>query len=426
MAGKKGNIPAHVKKKQFIHPGREHPLIKILEEIEDPRKPSFFSRYSLISILFMTVVGILCGATDWPKIVIISQGITDWLAEYVDMSAGIPCERTFKNVLNAINPEAMEKMLRDLASHIHEKKTQEVISFDGQTARGTADKYEDVNGIHLVSAWSADNGICLGQIKVDDKSNEITAVPMLMRSLDLQGVIITADALNTQKAIAAQAIEQEGDYLLPVKGNQPTLLEEVTLAFEEIAQEQAVARKQWEYAVAKAKEHRDKPRLQKLLNEGASNCGAFSWHSEPEKVHGRIERRSCRTIPVGDLPSKDHWKGIASLVRIDRERILRGKVTRQTVYYISSLSPKTPELIADTSREHWNVENSLHWRLDVIFRQDQSRYRNRVGARNLAVVRKIVLNALAKETSVKGGIATKQCAASCNPFYRAKIVKNLF
>lgn len=426
MAGKKGITPAHITKKQFIHPGIEHPIIKSLGEVDDPRKPSLFLRHSLTSMLFMTIVAITCGATDWPKVVIISEGLVDWLARYVDISSGIPCERTFKNVMNILNPETLEKILRDTSSKVREKVSQEVISFDGQTSRGTADKHMNVNGLHLVSAWSSDNGICLGQIKVDDKSNEITAVPVLMDSLDLKGTIVTADALNTQKAIATKAIDQGADYLLPVKGNQSTLLQEITLAFEGVASEQIIARQQWEHAIAKAKEHRDESRLQKLLTSGPSTCGAFFWQDSPEKSHGRIEIRSCTTIPVGSLPAKDNWENIASLVRIDRERTLREKTTRETIFYISSLNPSEPALIGEAAREHWGVENGLHWRLDVVFRQDKSRYRNRVGARNLAVVRKIVLNALSKETSIKGGMATKQCAASCNPSYRDKVVKNLF
>lgn len=206
MAGKKGVSPAHITKKQFIHPGIEHPIIKNLEAVDDPRKPSLFLRHPLTSILFMTTVAMICGATDWPKVVIISEGLLDWLSYYVDISAGVPCERTFKNVMNIINPEALEKILKDTSSNFREKVPQEVISFDGQTIRGTADKYMDVNGIHLVSAWSSDNGICLGQIKVDDKSNEITAVPVLMDDLDLKGTIVTADALNTQRTIAVKAI----------------------------------------------------------------------------------------------------------------------------------------------------------------------------------------------------------------------------
>ena len=424
MAGKKGIIPAHVTKKQFLHPGVEFSFIQILEEVDDPRKPSVFFRYSLTSILFMTIVSMACGATDWPKVVIMSQGMTEWLSLYVDMTNGVPCERTFKDVFNLIQPEIMEKVLQEVASQIRKKLPGEVISFDGQTERGTADKNGNTSGLHLVHAWSSENAICLGQLKVDDKSNEITAVPKLMESLDLNGTIVTADALNTQKATVKKAIAMKADYVLPVKGNHSALLEEIISAFKDLEEEQSQATKKWERAIMKARETRDKIRLQQLLLKRDFSCGASCWKEEHEKVHGRIETRSCLAISAEGLPSKNEWEGLASIARICRERTGNGKIEQSETYYITSLKPDG-EIIGKVARKHWGVE-SLHWRLDVTFKQDQSRYRNRIGARNLAIVRKLVLHALLKETSIKGGLATKQCAAACNPTYRTRVVKNLF
>ena len=154
----------------------------------------------------------------------------------------------------------------------------------------------------------------------------------------------------------------------------------LTSTFKTIKAEQAIARAHWERAITKAKEHRDEPRLQQLLALGASLCGAFVWQSEPEKSHGRIETRRCWTISAKNLPMASEWKDLATLVRIDRERISGDKTARATIYYISSLSPSSPRLIAEAIRDHWGVENGLHWRLDVVFRKDSSRYRNRVGA----------------------------------------------
>jgi predicted transposase YbfD/YdcC len=424
MAGKKGSIPSHITKKQFLHPGIELPFIQSLESVSDPRKPSLFFRYSLTSILFMTIVAMMCGSKDWPQVVIMSQGMAEWLAQYVDMTSGVPCERTFKDVFNLIRPEVMEQLLQEVAAQIREKLPQEVIGFDGQTERGTADKHDDVKGLHVVNAWSSGNSICLGQLKVDDKSNEIIAVPKLMKSLDLKGAIITTDALNTQKLTAETAIEGGADYVLPIKGNQPGLLEEIVSAFKNLDKERIDARAKWEWSVAKAREHRDEVRLQILLNDGMSNCGASFWQEDLEKSHGRITSRSCTAIAAENLPAKDEWKGFRSIARVNRERIEGDKMEQTETYYITSLEPNS-ELIGKAVRQHWGVE-SLHWRLDVTFRQDQSRYRDRVGARNLAVIRKLVLNALLKEKSVKGGIATKQCSAACNPTYRTKLIKNLF
>ncbi len=424
MAAKKGEIPAHVKTKEFSHPNAQHPIIYILEGIEDPRKPSQFFRYSLTSLLFMVIAAVICGAKDWPQIVVASQGMADWLSGYVDMSAGIPCERTFKNLFNSIKPEAMEEALRDIAALIREKIPGEVVCFDGQTERRTAEKNLSLSGIHLLNAWSADNRICIGQLKVDDKSNEITAMPELMDSLDLKNTIITADALNTQKKTVTKAIDCGADYLLPVKGNQEILLEEIVSAFKQLDIDRAKAEEHWARAILKAKEHRDDLRLQRLIQEGANACGASFWESI-EKGHGRIETRSCMAMSAKDLPSKGEWEGLNTIARICRTRKIGDKEESETTYYIGSLQPSA-ELVASVARKHWGVENNLHGRLDVVFRQDDSRYRNRVGARNLAVVRKIALNAVSKETSIKGGIATRQYAASFNPAYRDKILKNLF
>jgi predicted transposase YbfD/YdcC len=426
MAAKKGKIPEHViqKQKKNFDPKADHPIIKILNEVEDPRKPSLTFSYSLTSILFMTLMAFISGATDWAKVVVMSEGMIDWLAEYVDMSSGVPCERTFTNVFNAIKPESLEEALQKLSGLIREKVSQEVISFDGQTERGTAEKRKGLSGIHLMNAWSADNRICLGQIKVDDKSNEIIAMPQLMDNLDLKGTIITADAMNTQKATAKKAIDMGADYVLPVRGNQPTLLKDIHLAFEGLDKEIADDHVRWENEVKKAKEHRDKERLEKLLKKGPKMHMSTRWESEIEKVHGRIESRSCTAIPVGNLPSKVGWEGIQSIARMCRERTENGVTSEEITYYITSLKP-IAVIIGDITKEHWGVEVQ-HWYLDVVFRQDKSRYRHRVGARNLAVFRKIALNGLLRENSLKRGVATKQCAAACNPSYREKVLKKLF
>ena len=425
MAGKKGQIPGHLKIKKFEHPREDHPVIRILSTVQDFRKPSVFFRHSLTSILFMSLVAVICGAIDWPKVVVMAQGMKEWLSQYVDMSGGIPCERTFKTIFNSICPKEMEEALIELSKEIRQKIEGEIVSFDGQTMKGTADKRNALKGIHLLHAWSSENNICLGQLKVGDKSNEITAVPELMESLDLKGTVITGDALNTQKTIASKAIEKDADYLLPVKENHPLLYEEVKLMFSGLDKEQEKARNLWERHVEKAKEDRDHSRLEKLLEKGPSNCKASHFDEEIEKAHGRIEKRSCTAIPAGELPSKSNWEKLTSLVRVVRKRVEGDKESEEVCYYISSLKPKA-EILCSVARKHWGVENGLHWRLDVIFRQDKSRYRDRVGARNLAVIRKMALHALSKETSIKGGIATKQCAACCNSEYRLKVLKKLF
>jgi len=425
MAGKKGTIPKHVKQKIFIHPQDSHPLIHVLTIVEDPRKPSLGFRHSLVSVLFMTLVAVVCGASDWEQIVVACEGMQDWLSRYVDMSAGIPCERTFKNIFAMIKPESLEEVLREFSSFLRERVTGEVICFDGQTCCGTADKSKDLRGIHLLNAWSARDKICLGQLKIDDKSNEIPAMPRLLDLLDVNGAVITADAMNTQKKTVSKIVEKGADYTLPIKENQETLFNEIKLLFIGLEQEQKRKEKLWNLAVAKAEEHRDVTRLKKLLLEKDFSCGSTSWTSGDEKGHGRIERRTCIALAIGDLPAKEGWENIQSVAQIIRERTVNNVTQQETVYYISSLSPDA-QFIAQVIRDHWGIENSLHWRLDVHFGQDDSRYRERNGAANMAIIRKMALNLLSKEKTLKKGAGTKQQAAACNPLYREKVLKNLF
>jgi predicted transposase YbfD/YdcC len=425
MAGKKGTIPNHVKQKEFIHPQESHSVISIFRRIEDPRKPSLSFCHSLTSVLFMTLIAVLCGASDWEQIVVSCEGMRNWLAKYVDMTSGIPCERTFKNIFNALKPEALESALRDFSSLLREKIPREVISFDGQTSCGTADKKKDLRGIHLLNAWSVDNKICLGQLKIADKSNEIPAMTQLLDLLDVKETIVTADAMNTQQATVAKIIEKGADYVLPVKGNQETLFKDIDLMFKGWEEDQQKEQGRLERAIEKAKEHRNPERLKKLLAEKKPTCEASIWTSGVEKNHGRIEIRSCVALPVGEMPSKEGWEKIQSIARISRERTVNNISSQETIYYIASLEPNA-QIIAEVARDHWGVENSLHWRLDVHFKQDDSRYRDRQGASNLGVLRKMALNGLTKEKTLKKGVATKQQAAACNPVYRDKVLKNLF
>jgi len=425
MAGKKGVIPNHIKQPMFIHPLESHPIISIFMRVEDPRKPSLSFRHPLPSMLFMTLIAVLCGATDWEQIVIACEGMQNWLARYVDMSAGVPCERTFKNVFSAIKPESLEKSLQELSSFLREKISGEVVCFDGQTSCGTADKHKDLRGLHLLNVWSADNKICLAQLKIDDKSNEIPAMPRLIDQLDLRDTIVIADAMNTQKNTVKKVIEAGADYVLPVKENQGALFKDIELAFQDLDHEKKMKEENWQKTAKRAEAIRDREGLKKLQNEKDFSCGSSAWISSPEKGHGRIETRSCTALAIGELPSKEGWEGIESIARITRERSVGGKTSQETVYYIASLSPDAA-LIAEVVRDHWGVENSLHWRLDVHFKQDASRYRERNGASNLAILRKIALNMLSKEKTLKKGMATKQCAAAHKESYREKALKNFF
>ena len=391
---KEKKVPSHIKIKKAQHPAANTKLIQILENVPDSRGPSCNFKHPLTTILFITVVCSLCGANDWEVIVIQAQAMRNWLSQYVDLSQGIPCVRTFKRVFESICPNKMEAMLIDVMEILREKKSGDVISFDGKTLRGTSVSEKGLKGIHILNAWSKDNGICIGQIKVDDKSNEITALPQLMDLLDLKGTIITTDALNTQKETAFKAIKGGADYVLPVKGNHPSLQEEIELLFNE--------------AERKGYKGFDADDLETV-----------------EKAHGRIESRQYYSLDAVDLPSAKEWEGMNSIGKVIRERTEKGKITKEIHYYISSCEIDAGVLELAT-RGHWGVENGLHWSLDVIFREDKLRYRERNGARNLSIIRKITLGALGRDKTLKCGREGKRLLAATDGVYRANILKNLF
>lgn len=375
------------------HPLPDLKLIQIFESIEDPRGASCNFKHPLTTILFITVICSLCGADDWELIVVQARAMTAWLAKFVDVSNGIPSVRTFKRVFEALSPLQLNRMLIEATSLCREKKNADVVSFDGKTMRGTSVIERGLKAIHMLNAWSHDNGICIGHVKVDDKSNEITALPQLMQVLDLKGTIITADALNTQKEIAAQAIIQGADYVLPVKGNHPTLLEELQLLFKDAIQCQFRGFDADEYITI-------------------------------EKAHGRIEKRTYFSIDASELPSTTEWSNLKSAGMVIRERTIKDKTSIEVQYYISSCEIDA-KLLEKASRGHWGVE-SLHWVLDVVFREDKLRYRDRIGAQNLAAVRKMILSALAKDNTLKCGKAGKRLAAATDPQYREIVLAKLF
>ena len=307
------------------------------------------------------------------------------------MSNGVPCVRTFIRLFNVLHPESLNKVLLTIAKSFGNKVGSEVISFDGKTMRGTASLENGLKAVHMLNAWSHERGICIGHMKVDDKSNEIPAVPQLMELLDLKGTIITADAMNTQKKTASKAIELGADYMLPIKENQASLLEEVELLFKD-AQEK------------------------KFHGIDADDLETV------EKGHGRVEVRRYISMDASELPCTKEWEGLKSAGKVVRERTLKGKTSVETQYYISSCEIDA-KLLEKVTRGHWGIENSLHLVLDVTFREYHLRYRDRVGTQNLATIRKLAHAALAKENTLKCGKTGKRIAAATDPEYREKLIK---
>lgn len=376
------------------HPGGALKLIQYIEEIPDPRGCYCNFKHPLVSIIFVALIGSLCGANSWPEVVVVGNSLKDWMSRFVIFPYGIPSEDTFERVFSMIHVEEFNHFLTNLMDIFRETLEGEIVSFDGKTLRGAVEKGVGKKALHILNAWSSQNGISLGQLAVDEKSNEITAMPLLMELLDLKGCIITADALNTQKTVAAKAIEVGADYVLPVKENHPGLLEDVKTFFDE--------------AIAKDFKGIDADHIETL-----------------DKDHGRVEKRTYHIIDGEELPDKDQWSGVKSLGMVIRERSVKDKETREIQYYINSIEIDA-KLFENSVRGHWGVENGLHWRLDVMLREDQNRYRDRIGAQNLAALRKIVLGVLSKEKSKKRSIASKRLLAAMDPKYREEILKNLF
>ena len=391
---KKGQAPKHVHKRKGNHPQPDLKVIKILEEVEDPREASCNFQHPLTTILFIVVVCSLCGADDWEAIVLQAQCMQDWLSQFVDVSRGIPSAKTFKRVFSVLNPTELNKVLKEVGSLLGEKVEGEIISFDGKTMRGSSSSEKGFAAIHMLNAWSHDHGICIGHMKVDDKSNEIPALPKLMELLDLEGTIVTADALNTQKATVIKVVEAKADYVLPLKRNHTTLYEEVDTLFKDAEK------------------------------NGFRGFDADNYETI-EKGHGRIETRKYYSLDGTELPSAKEWKNLQSIGKVVRTREQKGKISTESEYYISSCKIDA-RLLEKVVRGHWGIENSLHWVLDVTFQEDKLRYRDRIGAQNLASIRKVVLGALAKDKKLKCGKKNKRLIAATDPSYRGKLLKLIF
>lgn len=393
MSQPKGKVPPHIKPKKFQHPKEKDRLIQTLIEVEDPRKPSCNFRHSLVSILFISLIGVLCGAKDWEEIAQCAEGMIDWIGTYVDISNGIPSSKTLKRLMSLIPTESLNRVLECLRSAIADSKG-DIIAIDGKTLRGSRGWDKKNRPLHLLHAWSTEHGICLGQVPVDEKSNEITAFPELIESLELKGAIVTTDALNTQKQSAAAIINKGADYILPVKENHKDLHNDIQLFFKEADE------------------------------EGFRGIDAAQSQTT-EKSAGRVEERFYDLIDIEDLPAKEQWAGSCSVGRVIRKRTKGGKTSKEVCLYITSLDLDI-EKFAKGVRKHWGVENGLHLALDIIFSEDKHRYQDRVGAANLSLMRKVALAILTRDTSLKCGRPAKQMRAATSSSYREHLIKNCF
>jgi predicted transposase YbfD/YdcC len=390
MGQKKGQVPAHIQPKTFSHPGVNTPCIIVLSKIEDPRQPSCNTRHSVISILFVVFIAVLCGGKNWEEIYHIAEGLADWLSFYVDLSSGVPSRWTLERVISLIPSNQLQPLFVQFAVTLQQGST---VAIDGKTLCGTRD-WEGSNQLHLLHAWSIEEGVCLGQVAVNEKSNEITAFPELISQLELKGLIVTADALNTQKGAVEAVVKKGADYVFPVKGNHAGLLEDIRYLFESAEAEQFLGI--------------DAAQLETL-----------------EKSGGRVENRKYALLSAEGLPGIEEWTNCCCVGRVMRTRSSENRRSEEVCYYITSLDFDIDQF-AKSVRGHWGVENGLHWSLDVIFREDNHRYQQRIGAANLSIIRKIALTVLARDRTTKCGRATRQVKALASASYREHLLKNCF
>jgi predicted transposase YbfD/YdcC len=370
-------------------------LAKHFGELPDPRTGNA-KMHNFLEILIIAICAVICGADGWSDVELFGKNKKDWLKTFLELPKGIPSHDTFGRVFAKIKPDEFQKRFMEWVQAIETLTAGQVIAIDGKKLRGSHDQGAGKEAIYMVSAWATQNQLVLGQAKVAEKSNEITAIPELLHLLEFTGCIVTVDALGTQTEIAEAIVAGGGDYLLAVKENQGHLFEDVRYLFE------VDAAQGFEYA-------------------------QYSYAKTVNKGHGRLETRECWATEKEEylslLRKRQQWKGLKSIVRIVSQRQIGEKLEIQTRYFISSL-PANAKAILKAKRYHWNIENQLHWVLDIAFREDESRVRKDQTAENLAVLRHMALNLLKREKTAKGGIHAKRLQAGWNNDYLLTILKS--
>jgi predicted transposase YbfD/YdcC len=358
-------------------------------ELTDPRRREV--TYPLINIVVIAVCAVVCGADDFVAIAEFGRKKRRWLARFLDLRNGIPSHDRFNAILAAIKPVEFEKCLLSWITALQDITDGQVIAIDGKTLRRSFDATSSKSAIHMVSAWATANQISLGQVVVDEKSNEITAIPKLLEMLDISGCLVTIDAMGCQTEIARQIVAGGADYVLPVKGNQPTLRQGIEKFFEDSLED--------DFAHTKVRQYQTE-----------------------EKGHGREEERYYSICPVpDDLPDRSRWAKLKAIGIAISTTQRNGKECNEVRYYILSkyLSARR---FAKAVRDHWGIENHLHWQLDVTFHEDQCRVRKGHADANFSSLRRTALSLLKNESSLKVGIKNKRLTAGWDEAYLEKVL----
>lgn len=361
--------------------------------VNDPRKDRT-KDHKLIDIIVIAICAVICGAEGWVDVELFGKSKEKWLKTFLELPNGIPSHDTFGRVFAMIDAQEFQRAFYEWVLAVNEIAQGQIINIDGKCLCGSIDKPLGKRAIYMVSAWAEANEIVLGQRKVDEKSNEITAIPELLKILDISGCIVTIDAMGTQTNIAQTIVEAEADYVLSAKENQGHLCEDISTLF----------------AVDQAHDF-------KYAN--------FSYKQTVSKGHGRMDVRECWSTSdpayLRLIRDVENWAGLQSIAMVVCTRIIAGKETKHVRYYITSL-PSNAERILHVVRKHWSIENKLHWVLDVALNEDHSRVRKDRAPENLAVLRHIALNLLKREKTAKGGIHAKQLQAGWREDYLLKIL----
>lgn len=365
-------------------------FLSCFDDVDDPRVERGQLHF-LEDILVIAICAVIAGADGWNDMETFGRSRYDWLKTFLDLPNGIPTHDTFRRVISRLDPDQFATSFLRWTSSLMNRGEEEYIAVDGKTLRHSGDSSINQRPIHMVSAWATHNRLILAQLMVDQKSNEITAIPELLRALDLTNATVSIDAMGCQTAIAQQIVDQGGNYILRLKDNQPTLSSEV----------------------------------QDMFEQSVDNGVAIEVYETHEQDHGRIERRRySQLMNVEDISIHQAWPHLHSVIMMETQRIDAHTISSETRYFIAS-SQKSVQDHAMIIRSHWGIENSVHWVLDVVFDEDASRIHMDHGPQNVAVLRHIALNLLRKETTYKASIRTKRYRATLDQNYLLRVLNGL-